>query len=1078
MTTYPQYPAPVVGNVQPDGFNAKISVDRLIEVVHEFQALDLYPVPKKAGDKIAWWPYWMKRDGHVPLEVNDENLRRDLPKPQVDGIILSVGKSLNGRLVVLDLDPAGDHVKAEAVYHEIQCLSPTRFVIVTPANGLHLYYRLPDDVPQLKPTTGVHWDVLDIRAKTSLIGLPGSFQQYTDKAEKKGVQYGHIGYYRRLHNDPEADYTAIPTLSKELYDLLYSAQNPVRATAPEEIGAHNYEHTPEAIARIEEHLKRPVQEREKLVIECLAYVLTGWANKTYDQWLQMWMSAHHGSGGSVAVRDFIASHPDVWAGRKQADVDQFVNVWNSHVSLPDGYTVASLMYLARQAGWLQTTGMELPTSLVQEIDVQYIQEWTKAQDALPNRVLVMSQTGSGKTYNISHLYERLGSPKTVIFVPTTKLAIELATTLRTQHKLPVTLYIDVATGRILPAEKLQAAKVLVTTLQTFGSKVHKHSPMGHYGLVYFEESDQLFQQFGRGGGGAYTSHVSEHEARRGFAVIRDAFEHSGNVWCVDATMTQVTHYVADQMRGEHKLTVIRNKRVMDKAPVRMLSEKGEAYQVVLASLLANKKVVVACDTAQVAAEVVDTMGVLGVLKDKKHLLITAHTERSQDVHAFMQDINTEAQKYDLLVYNSVMASGVSITSVKPDVLVQICTFLTPRVNLQLLNRYRSQRKVYCFYQQTEALYLDTDLTVMTEAYRRAGLEAALVNMPLAERLPDATVRARVSAMSTGDETLQRRSARDFYTALLERDGRLVTQAATVPQSSVVGHSIKVVRALKKEQREALKSTWPDTRPIDRENPADPDMTDIEVAQGEIHAWISRTLRGNIPANTDPALIYDMVHDFRRYNTVLTAFVKQGEALREAETYLADEARAITTLANRVTHIKLVTLLGLLYTDVNDVLTSDRLEQRAQTFVKELRTNKDAYNAVINPQRQKFDEVYNRSETDEERAVDFAKILLATMGLKQRSVRGQMVGGERGREHVIENADSAITFLKWQYPDDPPAIVFSDEPIRSIIDARGGHIRMFQAMTKQQQAQVMRLLNDEKTTDFPTAVESVLMGDQF
>jgi hypothetical protein len=38
--------------------------------------------------------------------------------------------------------------------------------------------------------------------------------------------------------------------------------------------------------------------------------------------------------------------------------------------------------------------------------------------------------------------------------------------------------------------------------------------------------------------------------------------------------------------------------------------------------------------------------------------------------------------------------------------------------------------------------------------------------------------------------------------------------------------------------------------------------------------------------------------------------------------------------------------------------------------------------------------------------------------------------------------------------------------------------MFQAMTAAQQKQVMRLLNDEKTTSFVVAVENTLMGDQF
>src|SRR5690606_28181647 len=112
--------------------------------------------------------------------------------------------------------------------------------------------------------------------------------------------------------------------------------------------AHNYEHSPEALARLEAHMKRPLAEREKMVIECLGYVLKEWdGKKTYDQWLQMWMSAYHGSDGSAVVRDFIAQNPVIWAGRRQSEVEQFIATWDAHEPKEDGYTIASLMYLAR-----------------------------------------------------------------------------------------------------------------------------------------------------------------------------------------------------------------------------------------------------------------------------------------------------------------------------------------------------------------------------------------------------------------------------------------------------------------------------------------------------------------------------------------------------------------------------------------------------------------------------------------------------------------------------------------------------------------------------------------------------------
>ena len=234
---YPAYPSPKTDNVMPEGYNGKAHVADLMKVAAELQALGLYPVPKRAGDKIAHWKFWMKKDGHVPLEPTEENLAEYLPHSDIDGLILAVGKSLGGRLVVLDIDPSGDHSHAEDTYHQIQTLSPTGYVVATPSNGLHLYYRLPDGVPTLKPTTRTYWDNLDIRAKNSLIGLQGSFQQYgEDKAAKKGVAVNHVGYYRRLR-DEHSNYAVIPVMAQELYDKLWNAQNPVKPTSPTEIGA-------------------------------------------------------------------------------------------------------------------------------------------------------------------------------------------------------------------------------------------------------------------------------------------------------------------------------------------------------------------------------------------------------------------------------------------------------------------------------------------------------------------------------------------------------------------------------------------------------------------------------------------------------------------------------------------------------------------------------------------------------------------------------------------------------------------------------------------------------------------------
>jgi hypothetical protein len=423
-------------------------------------------------------------------------------------------------------------------------------------------------------------------------------------------------------------------------------------------------------------------------------------NADYDEWRQLWMASHHGSSGSHKIRDILLLHTNVQWSDGSAGRQQFLETWQNHEHKSDGYTIASLFYLARQAGWMLKTGLEIPDERVEEINVKYIKDWVDTQEGIPTRLLLQSQTGSGKTYNIKTLWVRLGKPKTVIFVPTKKLAIELSQTLINEHDVPAISYRDTTTAEVLTKKELLEARVLVTTLQTFGSKV---SPkMEGYGLVYIEESDQLLQQFSAGGNAYDASHVTDKQARQGFAVLRDAYEKSGVVWAVDAGLSKVTLTIAEDM-CEGIVRVVRNTRVSIKAPVEIVENLNAAYQKVLEALLTKNKVVFVADTAREAESVEEIMRMTGALKGKKSIVITRNTENNPRVRKFMKDVNKEAAKYDLVSYNTVMASGVSIDKVVPDVVVQVCTYLPPRVNLQLLNRYREQKQVYlncllCLYQ--------------------------------------------------------------------------------------------------------------------------------------------------------------------------------------------------------------------------------------------------------------------------------------------------------------------------------------------------------------------------------------------
>lgn len=1063
---HPNYPR-LTPRVLPVGEYPKLDLTALMDIYDQLTALGLYVMPKRRKLKVPLSRYW--ENGAEPIRDRSRALQ-DQQDYDTSGWCVAAG-SRSSRLYVLDFDTA--EIQANGtdpwlLYQWVQDTSESAFVLGSPSGGVHIYYRIPEHLeipPNISPHKGV-----DGRGERGQVVTLGGFNRYDDtsdksQAAKKGVPSGHCDTYSRLEY---GDYTYIPEMTETLYQWLTAK---TRKVVPQNTEGEQYQRTTQGKERVDVHLKQTDSQKERIVLECLSFVLPNWENKGYDPWLQLWMSAHHGSQGSSRVRDYIIESPYIdWSDGEEGR-QKFKNAWDTYKPQDNGYTVASLFYLARQNGWLTRTGYEIPERLTRAINVRYVSEWVEQQplEAL-KRVLLISQTGSGKTYGFEKLWHMIGQPKAVIFVPSIRLATELANTLKNQHKLPVTLYIDNETGRRLHAEQMIDAKILVTTLQTFAMKIYKAGmPMSSYGLVYIEECDQLIQQFSRGGGGIFTSHVSEVEARAGFEVLQEAYRDSEYVWGVDATMSRVSYDMAEQMRNGRSINVVMNKWVQPKADVVLLEDKGEALQEVLKALEQGLKVVVAADTAADAAEAVEVMRVVGALEGKKALVITRETERDPEAIRFMEDVNQYAPEYDLLAYNSAMASGVSITSFTPDVVVQMCRYLTPRVNLQILNRYRSQNKVFCYYRKGENIYGQQAGEILSDAERRALIESGVLNMPLAARSDLASLRGYLTSLSAGDEGQQNRAPRDFYRHLLLNDGRKVTANDTNIVSGVIDDALQEVRAMRKDKQEFLARTWPDTPPIDREHPALPEYTPEQVAQGEVHGYISKVLKGCIPSGVKPERVFELVRSFAPHVGALSALTDQVGALRRSELAVADRGKALTAITNHVTLIRVLATLHHLYSALDEPVEHTELEVRGPQFMKALWALRDEYDSITPRAEQKFEAVYQRSDTDIERAVDFSKILLKRLGLSQKKER-------KGREgqHLkihISNIADAQEFLDWRKTD----LVLTDQVVAESAARRQSHMDVYRSMNPEQQAMVMELLMSEKYTDFAVAIQHVSLG---
>ena len=1051
---YPKYP-----NANTLSDDTEPTQAELTAIYDKYSRLGLYLAPKQSSTKMPDWYWWKKEYRHLRRN-RDEALEH---QEQINnaGWCVITGERSN-RLLVIDIDPNDVRVNGnspEQVYNEIQSMSSTQFVLRTPSNGVHLYYRIPTDKEMLTndspPIKGV-----DARGEGGQVVFVGGYNTYEgDYARNKGVPDGHRATYTEL---ADGRYHEIPEMNDTLYSWLLGSKKDTKSKIE---SAKNYEQTPQGQAKLEYHLKQTFEAKERVVREALIATLADWdRDSSYDAWLQLWMSAHHGSVGSTKIRDIILFHPSLSWSDGDSGRQKFIETWASHEHQSTGYTIASLFYLARQSGWMLKTGLEIPDERVEKISVKYVQDWLDVQDTIPKRLLLQSQTGTGKTYNISTLWRRLGKPKTVIFVPTKKLAVELSQTLINKHNVPATLYRDMDTFDIREQQELLDAHVLVTTLQTFGSKLSPE--MKNYGLVYIEEGDQLFSQFARGGGGFDTSHVTDTQARQGFAVLRDAFENSDTVWTVDATMSMVSLTVAEAM-CDKVVKVVRNTKVRIKAPVEMLQEQNEAYQKVLEALLRNQRVVFVADTAREAEGISEIMTLVGALAGKKSIVITRNTEMHKDVRKFMQDVNGEAEKYALVAYNTVMASGVSIDEVTPDVVVQVCTYLPPRVNIQLLNRYREQKQVYVYYLDRQTIYTDTAEDVLDEIKQRAKLESQLSSMPISERVADASLRATVAAISVADTSRQWRSAQEFYGQLLREDGRVVIDVEAIPVMGRLAQSVKAVRKARKDRRDYVAKTWADVQPIDNNRPAPEGLTPLQIAQGEVHAEIETALRGKIPYHLDSEYVHDVALHFKKYGFIIHAFLNQDVAVRKAEVYLGDGGRSLGNLRNNVTLIKLLANVGQLHKDIDEALSYETVAERATEFNQAITLAKEAYNTVVRASKQKYDIVWERNDTPVKRALAFSKILLGQLGLKRRSIKVS-VDGEKTTQYHIANLSEARDFIDWRNPKDK-LTTLEDTQLSELLASRKEIYSIFSGFSTEKQQELLAAVDD--FNDFPTVIKT-------
>lgn len=884
---------------------------------------------------------------------------------KADGWVVRTG---NGILVV-DID-----VTAELQPEFFLNLAPTDFIVRTPSGGWHLYYKINKYV---HTSAGKVARGVDIRADGGIAVSLGSSVTYTGTdAAKRGLPDGHTASYT-LYKDGD-----IGDATPALYNILADKPKP-KDTVGERSGL-----SAEAQEWTREFLSQDLSQRVSTIIEMIETIVGTWDNQnvSYDRWMAFWMSAYHASGGSDDVGKYIAFHPKIqFSEERQVWFDHW---WKTHIPKPEGYTVATLRYMAREAGWRFKTGYEVAAA--EKINTHRVSEWVEALPEIPKRLLLQSQTGSGKTYALSLLWERLGKPKTLVLVPTIKLAEELTATLKQRHNMPAEMYRD-NTGNIRGLDEMKEAVILVSTLQTFAIRLWRdgYADLHDYGLMYIEECDQLLTAFAR----ATKSHVTEEQAQAGFAMLRDAFLSPMTIWGVDATMTQVSQCMFQSFSPDTRIVI--NEYTTSKPTVVMLERVEDAYNIAYEALTLGKKVVMAVDTWKLATKMEDFVKQVSSLSTVKFIRITGRDD-AQKQREFMADVNKGAEEYQLVIYNSVMASGVSIDKVRPDVLIHIGGYLTPRANLQIHNRYRQQNEVFCVYTSGHQKSVRTDSQIRAAYLQKAELEAGIVKVPLASRNDDAVLRDLMASISIADEEAQRRDQRAFFISLLRGDGRKVIDGRAESSYAVVRSHL----ARKEDYSEFVRANWMFIAPnFDR------DLTNEERAAAIFHARAERIFPSGFP-DASPEQIYDVVKAIGNKAFSLMAFADQQKAIKQSTRSLLDERRATLSVRTEVARAYAIARCASLFPTFDSELNS---ETNIQTFLTDFPDG--LYNLLVNDPEISYQAGKEKSKSDLELAAFLSKHLLKSIGLKVRKEkRSNKTDAHRWK---LDNVDNARVFLQWK-----------------------------------------------------------------
>lgn len=829
----------------------------------------------------------------------------------------------------------------------------------------------------------------------------------------------------------------------------------------------------EITRRLENHFKASSESQTSVVIEALEYALTPtWGELPRDKRLPLIMSAFAGSNDTRVRDTFLEYSSPAWDVSTQRETLE--TWWQSHTPRVGGITVELLFRVAQRQGWL--TGSSVELTGYAEIYSEEVSDWLLTT-ALTPRILLKSGTGTGKTKAAIALLKRMDGAKAVFFAPSIKLCQNLHATLE-QAGIKSTLYLD-TNRKTKDAKTLIGANVLVTTLQTFAVKAFNNGvDMASYDLVVMDESDELFSGFvksGIGGKLSAPSHVDKTQARLGVDALSEIFVKSKQVLLLDGTATELSRFVMEKLSPAGSTAVYLNTFKRDKAPVTLYASLDTLREDIVAQARAGKRIVIACDTKSEAALTETIIKLCDGATREEVIRITGDTVADQRVSAFFSDVEKGASEYRVVLYNSAMGSGVSITQTTPDVMYLISTYLAPRKLIQMLNRYRSQTEVKCYIAPRESLYSTTVEQRYEQMQNVITVEQALSGLDKESRSSLSEVVSQAGLIVATDEFDQFRSVKTFFEHLLHEDGRRTSKVWD--GTSEMEATVKFARGLLKDAKQEVRDKWRSVTPIRRGEAFPKGITVEESACGLLHGLIAESFTDYSQGalGLSDADIAELALTFNRKRGILRHWLNPDRIINTTVEEMTNSRKQNIAFKLYFSRVEIVSLLNILWPDINTAYTDEELGLRAKSFIHEVEQRKATYNMVA-PNNYSTDALEGEGGVD--LALKYAKALAKSLGLslKRRNGKRVVVDGVETRERItgIVNLDKVLQYATLS------GIAFDRDGVRDFNrskfadaakEARKASSR-FNGLRESEKREVLGTLNLVDGIDFGLSVEAV------